>query len=321
MKALLLTLAVSLGALALAPTDADARRLGGGGMSGMQRSLPARPPAMATPPKATPAATPAAPAAPAAAAAAAPRRSWLGPIAGLAAGLGIAALMSHLGLGAEFGNIIMLVLLGLVAIVAIRFLLRRFGPAANRAPALATPGGSSFSSMPGGWSGATPAPTGSGNIARSALDAPTTSAADLSTSAAGAATAASVASTLPADFDAAAFERIAKMIFIRMQAANDSGDLNDLRAFTTPEMFAAAKLDLQDRGERAQTTDVVRIDAEVLDVQREADRQIVSVRFHGLIREEQDGVAVPFDEVWHLVRPNDGSREWAIAGIQQMAAA
>ncbi|MEP7100706.1 MAG: Tim44-like domain-containing protein, partial [Burkholderiales bacterium] len=113
----------------------------------------------------------------------------------------------------------------------------------------------------------------------------------------------------------------AKMIFIRMQAANDTADLNDLRAFTTPEMFAAARLDLQERGSSAQTTDVVRIDAEVLDVASEAERQIVSVRFHGLIREEKDGAAAPFDEVWHLVRPADGSREWAIAGIQQAQAA
>ena len=37
------------------------------------------------------------------------------------------------------------------------------------------------------------------------------------------------------------------MIFIRLQAANDAADLNDLRAFTTPEMFAAIKLDLQER--------------------------------------------------------------------------
>jgi predicted lipid-binding transport protein (Tim44 family) len=106
------------------------------------------------------------------------------------------------------------------------------------------------------------------------------------------------------------------MIFIRMQAANDTSDLNDLRAFTTPEMFAAIKLDLQERGATTQRTDVVRVDAEVLDVASEADRQIVSVRFHGLIREEADGVAAPFDEVWHLVKPADGSREWAIAGIQ-----
>ena len=74
------------------------------------------------------------------------------------------------------------------------------------------------------------------------------------------------------------------MIFIRLQAANDVGDLNDLRAFTTPEMFAVVKLDLQERGGVAQRTDVVRVDAEVLDVAREADRQIVSVRFHGMIR-------------------------------------
>ena len=78
------------------------------------------------------------------------------------------------------------------------------------------------------------------------------------------------------------------MIFIRMQAANDSADLNDLRAFTTPEMFAAIKLDLQERGAKAQRTDVVRVDAEVLDVASEAERQIVSVRFHGLIREEDE---------------------------------
>jgi predicted lipid-binding transport protein (Tim44 family) len=129
------------------------------------------------------------------------------------------------------------------------------------------------------------------------------------------------ASALPAGFDAPAFERIAKMIFIRMQTANDSADLNDLRAFTTPEMFAAVKLELQERGSVAQTTDVVRIDAEVLEVATEPQRQLVSVRFHGLIREQKDGAAEPFDEVWHLVKPADGSREWAIAGIQQTQAA
>jgi predicted lipid-binding transport protein (Tim44 family) len=125
------------------------------------------------------------------------------------------------------------------------------------------------------------------------------------------------AASLPAGFDADAFARVAKMIFIRMQTANDVGDLNDLRAFTTPEMFAAVRLELQERGPSAQRTDVVRVDAEVLDVTSEADRQVVSVRFHGLIREVTEGVAEPFDEVWHLVKPSDGSREWAIAGIQQ----
>ena len=130
---------------------------------------------------------------------------------------------------------------------------------------------------------------------------------------------ATAATAVPAGFDSAAFERIAKLIFIRMQAANDSADLNDLRGFTTPEMYAAVKLDLQDRAGVTQQTDVVRVDAEVLEVATEGDRQVVSVRFHGLIREEPDSAAAPFDEVWHLVRPLDASREWAIAGIQQIA--
>jgi len=185
----------------------------------------------------------------------------------------------------------MLLLAG-VAFFAIRFLLRRFAPqAASRQ------GGMQFAGVP---AGAAPAPArlephafGSGGVAAAA---PTAS--------------------VPAGFDAEAFARVAKMIFIRLQAANDAGDLNDLRAFTTPEMFAAVRLELQERGPTAQRTDVVRVEAEVLDVASEPDRQVVSVRFHGLIREAIDGVAEPFDEIWHLVKPSDGSREWAIAGIQ-----
>jgi len=132
---------------------------------------------------------------------------------------------------------------------------------------------------------------------------------------------AAAASSLPPGFDAPAFERIAKLIFIRMQAANDTGDLEDLRQFATPEMFATFRLELQDRKGTAQQTDVVQLDAQVLDFAQEAERQIVSVRFHGLIREEKDAPAAPFDEVWHLVKPADGSREWAIAGIAQSALA
>jgi predicted lipid-binding transport protein (Tim44 family) len=105
------------------------------------------------------------------------------------------------------------------------------------------------------------------------------------------------------------------MIFIRMQAAHDAADLNDLRQFTTPELFASVRLDLQERGAAPNHTDVVRVDAEVLDVAQEAERQVVSVRFHGLIREEQDADAQPFDEVWHLVKAEGAN--WAIAGIQQ----
>jgi predicted lipid-binding transport protein (Tim44 family) len=122
---------------------------------------------------------------------------------------------------------------------------------------------------------------------------------------------------LPAGFDGAAFERLAKMIFIRMQAANDTADLNDLRTFTTPELFASLRLDLQDRADAKQQTDVVKVDAQLIDFAEEAERQIVSVRFDGLIREVPGTEPAPFSEIWHLVKPADDSRPWAIAGIQQ----
>ena len=317
MKSLILALSFTVfsAGLAVAPIEAEAKRMGGGSSSGMQRSTPAR-----TPPPATPAqpaqAAPTSPAmAGAAPAAAAPKRSWMGPIAGLAAGLGIAALMSSMGLGAGMGNILTMVLMAAAAFFAIRFLMNRF--ARNRAPgAMATPNGMQFAGAGGTPSVATGPSLPWTQAAPSAAVLPAAAAATVATTAAATAP---TASALPDGFDAPGFERIAKMIFIRMQAANDTADLNDLRNFTTPEMFAAVKLDLQERGSAAQTTDVVRIDAEVLEVVSEAERQIVSVRFHGLIREEKDGAAAPFDEVWHLVKPADGSREWAIAGIQQQA--
>ena len=315
MKSLLVALGLAVAAIGLAPVDVEAKRLGGGGSSGMKREMPARAAPDAAPAKpAAPAATPNA--AGAAPAAAAPKRSWMGPLAGLAAGLGLAALMSHLGMGEAFGNFLMLALLAIAAVFLIRFLMRRFGPAAQRNSA---PQGMQFA---GSSAGAGKLALPAGAAAGSGWGQPTSPAEPVVLPAvppvAGAATIA-VTPQIPADFDAPAFERIAKMIFIRLQAANDAGDLNDLRAFTTPEMFASIRLELQERGSAAQQTDVVKIDAQVVDFAAEAARQIVSVRFHGLVREEKDGTAQPFDETWHLVKPTDGSQEWAIAGIQQTA--
>ncbi len=295
-------------ALAVAPSVSDAKRFGGGSSSGMQRTMPNSTPAKpAAPQQAAPAAAPTGAAAPAAA-----KRSWMGPIAGLAAGLGIAALMSHLGLGEAFGNFLMLALLAVVAIVAIRFLMRRFGTQAPQREHLATAGAAPLSTH---WNKPAEAPV----MARSSATDVAAVSADGSTRLApmpGSTMASVVPSTLPSDFDAEGFSRIAKMIFIRMQAANDTGDLNDLRSFTTPEMFAVAKMELQDRAGKAQTTDVVHVDAEVLDLAKEGERQVVSVRFHGQIREDIGAPAEDFDEIWHLTRFGDNPA-WSIAGIQQ----
>ena len=319
MKRLLLSLAVVLCSAGFVASDVEAKRLGGGSSSGMKRQTPPpqSPTQNATPNQAAPA-NAAAPTAAAGAQAAAPKRSWMGPIAGLAAGLGIAALLSHFGLGEGMASFLTMLLLAAAAFFVIRFLLRRFGPGAAKAAA-SGPGGMRLAAAGGapmaragepGWGSGAGAGPGHG-LAGAATGAG--SAAGL-----GAGTGGAAVGHIPVGFDKAGFERIAKLIFIRMQAANDAGDLNDLRQFATPEMFATFKLDLQERGAARQQTDVVQLEAEVVDVESTTEQQVVSVRFHGLIREEQDQQgATRFDEVWHLVKPADGSREWAIAGIAQ----
>lgn len=285
--ALVLTLGISLSA-----QDAEARRLGGGKSSGITRDsgIMKR---QAIPPK------PAAPAQNAAPAPAAPQPAasgmgrWLGPLAGLAAGIGIASLLSHFGMGEGMSSIIMMLLIGGVVFLVIRMLMRRNAPQAE----------------PMQYAGAGNAPV---------RQAPTQfeTAAPLGGSAAVAANSANTAS-VPDGFDVEGFLRQAKLNFVRLQAANDAGNMEDIRAFTTPEMFAEVQLEYQERGKAAQQTDVVQLNADLLDLGTEAARQIASVRFHGSIRETANAAPEAFDEVWHLIRPADASSGWVIAGIQQ----
>lgn len=307
------------------PTVSEAKRLGSGKSQGMQRDMPAR-----TNPQ-TPPSTPATPAqqattagAPAAAAAgtaaAAGKRSWMGPLAGLAVGLGLAALFSSMGLGAEFANFVMLALLGIVAAVVIMFLVRRFrGANGNNTQRTALAGAGEPGSA--GPVGQVAWPAGGGSNGSAAAQTPVMApAADpvmASPLAASPVKPTVAAAFVPASFDSEGFARTAKLIFIRLQAANDTADLNDLRTFTTPELFAELRLEIQERGTAAQHTDVLKIESEVLDVANEADRQIVSVRFRGQVVEEAGAAPVDVNEVWHLVKPLDDSRSWAIAGIEQ----
>lgn len=313
-------------ATALAPIDADARRMGGGKSFGMQRNMPQRtapntpPPQPATPAQqgaagqqAAPARQPTQAGAPnaAAAQAAAPKRSWMGPLAGLAAGLGLAALMSHLGLGEEFASFMMLALLAFVALAVIRMVLARRQATQPASASYRMPGA-------GGAQVAWPQRSGPEAAGRAAGASPRVEPSVVrGTSAAAPSEPIIARAFVPAAFDSEGFARTAKMIFIRLQAANDAGDLDDLRAFTTPEVFAELSMDLRERGGKPQHTEVLDIDSEVLDVAEEDGRQIVSVRMRGQVREEAGAAPVAVDEVWHLARPADGSRNWAIAGIEQ----
>ncbi|WP_431017718.1 Tim44 domain-containing protein [Burkholderia gladioli] len=308
-----------------ASLDAEARRMGGGRSVGRQSQMvqqrQATPPAQQQPMQQA-APSPAQRGAQPAPAAQPNRSRWLGPIAGLAAGLGIAALLSHFGLGGAFAsmmaNVIVIALLAFIGIWIVRKLMNR-----NRKPEPAHAGAGSSMNRGGYDSG-----SNGGYASQNQAYAPASSqpqpasSSSYANEAAGvfgggaAAAAAGTASSVPAGFDSEAFVRNAKVYFIRLQAAWDEGNMTDIREFTTPEMFAEVKVDLASRGADKNQTDVVQLEAELLGVEERGNQYEASVRFHGLIREAPGASAEPFEEVWNLTK--SGNEGWLLAGIQQI---
>ncbi|SAK40141.1 Tim44-like domain-contain protein [Caballeronia hypogeia] len=320
-KAGILALAGVIAAGAIFAETAEAKRMGGGRSMGRQ-SATATQQHQATPPSQSQSmqqgqagqaqrAQPA-PAAPPAAQPA--RNRWLGPIAGLAAGLGIAALLSHFGLGEAFAgamaNMIMIALIVLAAVMLFRFIMRR--RQGNNTPAYAGAGAGPGSASPYGATTRTSlnqdppqVPQQPAGFGANYIETPQGQPA--------------VNPNVPAGFDTEAFVRNAKVYFVRLQDAWDRGNVNDIREFTTPEMFAEVKLDVDARGSAPNRTDVVQLNADVLGVEDRAAEYLASVRFHGLIRESEGAAAEPFVEVWNLSKQKVGNEGWLLAGIQQVS--
>jgi predicted lipid-binding transport protein (Tim44 family) len=310
-------MAVAAIGLAAVSDDVFAKRAGGGRSVGKQSDQVTQrqaAPKEAGAPTASPQA--AAPAAGAAAGAAAQpaRNRWLGPIAGLAAGLGLAALASHLGMGEQFGSMMMMVLFGLIAVFAIRyFMSRRKAGAQGMQPAYA---GASYSPTQMGPEASVQRFTP--NEASPAQFAGAGAAGGAGTAQAAVQPTATAPVVLPAGFDAEGFVRQAKMHFIRLQASFDSANVNDLREFTSPEMFAELQMEIQERNGAANKTEVLQLNSEILGVHSNSIEHMASVRFQGMLREQEGAAPVSIDEVWNLTKPLNGQGGWVLAGIQQL---
>jgi predicted lipid-binding transport protein (Tim44 family) len=279
----LLVIAVSLVGALLAATDADAKRVGGGRSVGTQRSITNAPPA-STP--ARPAQQQAAPqngAAPQQAAPASGFSRWLPMLGGLAIG----GLLGSMFGGSGFGGIVLLALLGFAAVFVIKALMARRPDAAPQALRVAGMEGEPLRAAP---------PMAQPSSSDRAPD---------------------MTAKIPAGFDTAGFLRSAKLNFVRLQVANDLGKLDEIREFTTPEMYDELRKDVAERPAQQQT-DVVSVDADLLELATERDRHWASVRFSGMVREAPGDAPEGFEEVWNLVKPADGSSGWLLAGIQQM---
>lgn len=299
----LLALMMGFGALA---QDAEAKRMGGGRSTGISRdSGVMNRQGISSKPAAGPAQT----AAPGAAAPQSGMSRFMGPLAGIAAGLGIAALFSHLGMGEGMGNMMLMLLMAAGVFFAVRLLMRRRQSASGMQPAMQYAGAGQYAGAdagmqqpqaPGGFNPVGFGGAGGGVMSPGAHGAPGMSGAQV-----------------PTNFDVEGFLRQAKLNFIRLQAANDRGDMEDIRQFCSPELAAEVQMQYQERNRQAQQTDVLQLNAELLDVSPDAGRMLASVRFSGQIREEADASPEAFREVWHMVQSTEVSNGWRIVGIQQ----
>lgn len=287
---------------------AEAKKLGGGGNFGIQKQKNYERKAVApTPPAAKPASSPAsaAPApAQAAGAASSGASKWLGPLAGLAAGGLLAAML--LGDGFENFAFMDFILLALLAFVAFKLLMRRRRVAQQEADyAYAGPVNAPSQDT------ARPAQTVQGfkaHTASSGLDVPVIGS-GLGESA------------RPVDapiwFDAESFSQDAMGHFMTVQKAWDEADTGRLAAFMTPTLYGEIVDQLIAREQQENSTVVTDLSCEIEETVQEDDVFIVSLRFSGFVSEE-GAEAHAFQEIWHIQRPMDGSGRWQLAGLQQV---
>lgn len=309
MKKYLIALMVVFTTLSFTMTDAEARRMGGGGSFGKQsRSFsPKAPSQFSKQNNASNASKAGAAGAAGAGKAASP---WRGMLGGALLGLGLGALLSQLGIGGALASMIssalMIGLLVMAGLFIYRMLMRRKQGNAQSGytPAYAARNNHMGSHTP---------EIGSG-MAQSAQPVAFDSGQANYGSGSGAF---SQPAGVPADFDVPGFLRNAKTYFIRLQASWDSANVNDIREFSTPEMFAELQMQLHERGASANHTDVVSLDAELLGIETSDTDYLASVQFAGMIRESDDASAEPFTEIWNLVKPLNGGG-WLLAGIQQV---
>jgi len=302
MKRIVFAFAAVLACTALVATDADAKRLGGARSMGAQRNVtpaPAAPSATPakpaqTPQQAAPAAQPGAQPAPAPQPASGFAR-WAPMLGGLALGGMLGWLMGANGMGGLMVGLLLAALLAFAAIALVRMLMQR-----RESPRAAYAGGpaSAYSAM-GSETVAAPPPSQASGFDRPAAPA-----------AAGAG--------IPDGFDVAGFLRGAKLNYMRLQLANDQGNLEELREFTSDELYDELRREVQARGGAKQHTDVLALNADLLEVVTEGDRHWASVRFSGTVRESPADAPQGFEEVWNLAKPVSGASGWQLAGIQQM---
>jgi predicted lipid-binding transport protein (Tim44 family) len=310
----------------LSGTVVEAKKMGGGMSIGRQSNTitknqnalppkPVAPPVNAAPKPVAP--NPATPQAPA------PSRfgGMGGILGGIAAGIGLSYLFSHLGMGAEMGSMFSSLLIVIAIALIGMWLFRKLMSRNASSPSLST-------GIPGMNFQQSDVSTNAGNYSQASAPSsasplqtmPTSNQMPLIPEPSQTNLPPSVQANLtPNSFaDKENFLENAKKIFLQLQEASDQQNIDVLKEYTSPELFAELRKDMLSRTTAISYTQVLTLAADLLAVEEENHEYLASVRFSGSLREELNGPVEEFAEVWNWSKPMDSSTGWILCGIQQI---
>ena len=261
--------------------DANARRMGGG------KSFGAAPSHQASQTRqAAPSSTAAAGATAGKAAAAGGMSRWLGPLAGLAAG-GLLASM-FMGGGFEGMQFFDILIIGLIAFLAFRFIASRRKQQAQPA----TAGGVPYQRD------VTPA---SNNVFGGSS----------------AATALKPVIKAPAWFNQNSFINAGREHFLNLQQHWDANEMDKLAEFTTPQLLAFLRQERASLGDGFQSTYIDDLDVQLDGLDDQADKTIATLTFSGVEKSSRFDQGEAFSESWRMERLQGDNQPWLIAGMRQ----
>lgn len=270
-------LAMFLGlGLGTASFDAEAKRLGGGKSFGSAPSHQTR----QAPAQQQSAATSTARQQPAAASGAS---RWLGPLAGIAAGGLLAAML--FGDGFEGLQIMDMLIFGLIAFLLFRFL------AARRQQA-ATANGAPLQREMSGQAAPASIFGGSAAALKPVINA-------------------------PAWFNEQSFVSAGREHFLSLQQHWDANEMDKIAEFVTPQLLAFLTRERADLGDGFQSTYIDNLDVQLDGVDDLSDKTVATLTFTGVAKTSRFDQGEAFSESWRLEREVGENQPWLVAGIRQ----
>ena len=242
-------------------------------------------------------------------------------VGGIAAALGITALLSLLGInGAGISSLITGLLLAVVVFFVVRMFLMRRRPQTAGGPAGSnqfdqqrqtdmeqTMQRESNSAPQQNWQ-----QSQGGVRSGSLMDQLMGGAASESSSTA---ESSGLVDVTPVDFDREGFLKTARDNYLKLQQAWDTGNVIEISDFTSNEIFTAVTHQLRERKGEVYHTEVKSLENELLGIAQQDGTYYASVRFFGSL--VVSGEPETFDEIWVLEKPVTGTGGWLLCAIRQ----